>query len=48
MFLEFMKFNVGISFNGDVDVVEISLVDMDLEDIWVSMCIVEGFFRYLI
>lgn len=30
---ESMKLNVGISSNGDVDVAEISLADMDPEDI---------------
>lgn len=45
---ESMKLNVGISSNGDVDVAEISLADMDPEDIRVSMRIVEGFLRHLI
>lgn len=43
---ESMKLNVGISSNGDVDVAEISLADMDPEDIRVSMRIVEGFLRH--
>lgn len=33
---ETMKLNVGISSNGDVDVGEISLTEMDPEDIRVS------------
>ena len=33
---ETLKLNVGISSNGDVDVGEISLADMDPEDIRVS------------
>lgn len=38
---ESMKLNVGISSNGDVDVAEISLADMDPEDIRVrSWCLV--------
>jgi hypothetical protein len=35
---ESMKLNVGISSNGDVDVAEISLADMDPEDIRVGHC----------
>lgn len=34
---ETMKLNVGISSNGDVDVGEISLAEMDPEDIRVSI-----------
>ena len=34
---ETMKLNVGISSNGDVDVGEVSLADMDPEDIRVSI-----------
>ena len=33
---ETMKLNVGISSNGDVDIGEVSLADMDPEDIRVS------------
>ena len=33
---ETMKLNVGISSNGDVDIGEVSLADMDPEDIRVT------------
>ena len=37
---ETMKLNVGISSNGDVDVGEVSLADMDPEDIRVRFLFV--------
>ena len=37
---ETMKLNVGISSNGDVDIGEVSLADMDPEDIRVSKIVI--------